>query len=115
MEFDHRPGGCIAETLPVDWNGIPGVLDQHFNPMYGGRRKVGSDQEGQRKDPVVQHEDRKLAPIGHECAALCAVQMVRGLPEQRSVAENRADLLAEMQGLYVAFHRGLPLLPSARF
>ena len=27
VEFDHCLGGCIAETLPVGWNAIPGMLD----------------------------------------------------------------------------------------
>ena len=41
VEFDHRPGGRVADTLPVGRNRIPGVLDQHLIPVdYGGRREV---------------------------------------------------------------------------
>ena len=41
VEVDHRLGGCVSEALPVRWNDIPGVLDQHLIPMCGGRREVG--------------------------------------------------------------------------
>ena len=41
VEVDYRPGGCVSQTLPVGWNGIPGVLDPHLIPMYGGRLEVG--------------------------------------------------------------------------
>ena len=33
VEFDHRPGGRIAETLPVGWDVIPCMLDRHLIPM----------------------------------------------------------------------------------
>ena len=38
---NHCPGGCVSQTLPVGWNGIPGVLDLHIIPMYGSRCEVG--------------------------------------------------------------------------
>ena len=43
VEVDCRPVGCVSQTLPVYWNGVPGVLDQHLIPMYRGYYKVGED------------------------------------------------------------------------
>ena len=32
VEPDRGASGWVAQRLPVDWNGIPGVLDQHVIP-----------------------------------------------------------------------------------
>ena len=41
VEFNHRPSGRVTMTLPVGWDGVPSVLDQHLIPNYGGHREVG--------------------------------------------------------------------------
>ena len=32
VEPDRGAGGRVAQTFPVDWNGIPGVLALHVTP-----------------------------------------------------------------------------------
>ena len=32
IELGRGAGGRVAQTLPVDWNSIPGVLDPHVIP-----------------------------------------------------------------------------------
>ena len=32
IELGRGAGGWVAQTLPVDWNSIPGVLDPHVIP-----------------------------------------------------------------------------------
>jgi hypothetical protein len=59
IKFDPGAGGWVAQTLPVYWNGIPGVLDQHFTPRSEGRGEVGEEhgnEEGKHREPVVLHE-----------------------------------------------------------
>jgi PIN domain nuclease of toxin-antitoxin system len=56
----------MAQTLPVDWNGIPGVLDLHVIPRYKRHCEVSEEQggaEGEHGVPVVSelHEYRKSA------------------------------------------------------
>ena len=41
VEIYPRPVGCVAWTLPVGWNGIPGVHHPNFIPIYNGRYEVG--------------------------------------------------------------------------
>lgn len=43
VQLDHRTGGWVAQTLPVGWNGILGVLNPHLiPPRYdSGRREIG--------------------------------------------------------------------------
>ena len=32
VERDRGAGGWVAQTLPVDWKGVPGVLGLHVIP-----------------------------------------------------------------------------------
>jgi hypothetical protein len=55
VKIDPGTGGWVAQTLPVDWDSIPGVLDHHFIPSFTGRREVGeehSNKEGKHREPV---------------------------------------------------------------
>jgi hypothetical protein len=58
MEVDSCAGGWVAQTLPVYWNGMPGVLHRHVIPGFKGRHEVGeehSSEEEEYGDPVVPH------------------------------------------------------------
>ena len=62
VEVNCSAGGW-TQTLPVDWNGIPSMLDQHVIPRYEGRRELGEGhggEEGERREPVALHESRPL-------------------------------------------------------
>jgi hypothetical protein len=60
VDVDSGTSRWVAQTLPVDWSGIPGVLDPHVIPRYDGSREVGegcdNGEEGKRREPVVSHE-----------------------------------------------------------
>ena len=56
VEVDSGAGGWVAQNLPVDWNGIPSVLDLHVVPRYDWRREVGGghcsdSEEEEHKEP----------------------------------------------------------------
>ena len=56
VELYSSVGGRVAQTLPVDWNCMPGVLHLHVIPRFKGSREVGDgpgEEEGQRREPVV--------------------------------------------------------------
>ena len=64
LEVDSRASGWVAQSLPVEWNVIPGVLDLHVAPRYDGRRDVGEgycSEEEEHKEPEVRHESRRSA------------------------------------------------------
>ena len=46
MKVDSRASGCVAQSLPVDWNGMPGMVDLHLAPRCDGRRDGGEGPEG---------------------------------------------------------------------
>jgi hypothetical protein len=50
VEVDPGAGGWVAQTLPVDWNGMPGVLDLHVIPRFEGRREVGEEHGGEEEE-----------------------------------------------------------------
>jgi hypothetical protein len=61
VQVDPATGGWVAQTLPVDWNGIPGVLDLYVIPRFEGCREVGEEHGGEEEEhrvpvPVVSHE-----------------------------------------------------------
>jgi hypothetical protein len=37
----------VAQTLPVDWNGMLGMFDTDVIPRYEGRREVGEGHGGE--------------------------------------------------------------------
>ena len=41
VEVYHLPGVRVSQTLPVGGSVIPGMLDPHLIPMYGGRHEFG--------------------------------------------------------------------------
>ena len=43
VQGDSGAGGWVAQTLPVDWDGIPGLLDLHVIPRFEGRREAGEE------------------------------------------------------------------------
>ena len=56
MEVNSGASGWVAQSLPVDWNGIPGMLDLHVVPRYDGRHEVGKglcSEEVEHKEPEV--------------------------------------------------------------
>ena len=60
VEIDLGAGRWVAQTLPADRNGIPGVLDLHVMPKFEGRREVSEEhvdggEEGERREPAVSH------------------------------------------------------------
>ena len=60
MKIDPGAGGRVAQALPVDWNGMPGVLDLHLIPRFEGHHEVGEEQGGEEEDsehrePGVMH------------------------------------------------------------
>jgi hypothetical protein len=59
IEVNGGSGRWLAQTLPVNWNGIPGVLDPHVIPRFKGRREVGKyhgGKEEEHREPKVLHE-----------------------------------------------------------
>ena len=59
MEVDSGSSRWVAKSLPVDWNGKPGMLNLHIVPRYDGRRDIGEGycgQEEEDKEPEVRHE-----------------------------------------------------------
>ena len=49
----------MAQSLPVDWNGMPGMLNLHIVPRYDRHRDVGDGHCGEEekdKEPEVRHE-----------------------------------------------------------
>jgi hypothetical protein len=62
VEIDRGSRGWVAQTLPVDRNGMPGVLDLNVIPRYEGRREVGEGFCGEKeecREPEVSHEYRR--------------------------------------------------------
>ena len=62
VEVDSRASGWVTQSLPVDWDVMPGVLDLHIIPRYDGRRGIGEgncSEEQERKEPEVGHECRR--------------------------------------------------------
>ena len=59
VECDQGAGRWVAQTLPVDWDRIPGVFDLHVMPRLWGRRKGNREEddgeEGEHREPVVSH------------------------------------------------------------
>ena len=43
IEINCGVRGWVAQTLPVDRNGMPGVLDLHVISRYEGRQEVGEE------------------------------------------------------------------------
>jgi hypothetical protein len=57
VKFDHGAGRWGAQTLPVGWNSIPGVLDQCFILSFEGCREVGEENGNEEGPmPVVLHD-----------------------------------------------------------
>jgi hypothetical protein len=64
IEVNGGTGGCVAQSLPVDWNGMPGVLDLHVIPRFDGRREVSEEhgsEEGEGREPVETHVYKRSA------------------------------------------------------
>ena len=63
MEVDSGASGWVAQSLPVDWDGMPGMLDLHVVPRYNGRREIGEGYwaEEEHKYPEVLHDYRRSA------------------------------------------------------
>ena len=40
----------VTQSLPVDWDGMPGVLDLHVVPRRDGLRKVGEGHCGEKEE-----------------------------------------------------------------
>lgn len=62
VEVNCSAGGRVAQTLPVDWDAIQGMLDPHIIPRFEGCREVGvgrGDEEGERREPLESHESRR--------------------------------------------------------
>jgi hypothetical protein len=58
MKVDPGASGWVTQSLPVDRNGMPGVLDLHVIPRFKGCREVGEEHGGEEEDykvPVVLH------------------------------------------------------------
>ena len=59
FEVDSGISGWVAQSLPVDWNGMPRVLDFHVVPRYDRHRDVGEGRCGKEeedKEQEVRHE-----------------------------------------------------------
>ena len=59
VEVHSGASGWVAQTLPVDWNVMPGVPDLHVVPRYDERRDVGEGHRGEEeehREPEVWHE-----------------------------------------------------------
>ena len=64
VEINSSASGWVAQSLPVDWNGMPGMLDLHVLPRYNGRHEVGGGhcgEEVEHKELDVLHEYRRSA------------------------------------------------------
>ena len=62
VEVDSGAGGWVAQSLPIDWNVMPGVLDLHVVPRYNGCREAGEEHYGEKeekKEPEMCHEWRR--------------------------------------------------------
>ena len=97
MEVDSGSSGWVAQSLPVDWNGMPGVLDLHVVPRYDSRREVGEgyrSEEEEHREPEVWHgywvqQDSRNVRIRR-------LKILRG---------SRTLRMAGMQCFYGASHR----------
>ena len=61
-KVDSGASGWVAQSLPVDWNVMPAVLDLHVTPRYDGRGDVDEGncgEEENHKEQEVLHEYRK--------------------------------------------------------
>ncbi len=107
VEVDGGAGGRLAQTLPVGWNGTPGVFHLYVIPRYEGRREVCDGQGGkgaERIEPVVSHEHRRSVTKVISAIPLdCAGQKARG-PVSPTKHRN-GEYLAEVQSFYSAFQR----------
>ena len=64
IEVESGASGWVAQSLPVDWNLMPGVLDLHLTPRYDRRRDVSEgccNEEEEHNEPEVRHESRRSA------------------------------------------------------
>ena len=64
VEVDSGASGWVTQSLPVDWNVIPGVLSLHVVPMNHGCREIGEghcDEKEEYKEPEKLHEYRRSA------------------------------------------------------
>ena len=55
VKVDPGAGRWVAQSLPVDRNGMPGVLYHHIIPNFEGRREVGEEHdsgEGEQREPL---------------------------------------------------------------
>ena len=66
----------MTETLPVGWDGIPGVFDLHVMPRFEGHGHgdVGceehSDEEGKRREPAASHEEHRSSTTNVQLGSL---------------------------------------------
>ena len=71
MEIGSRASRSVAQSFPVDWNVMPGVLDLRVVPSYDVRREdVGEghySEEEVHKEPDVWFEDQ-------ESAGMCKIE-----------------------------------------
>ena len=64
VEIESGASGWVAQSLPVDWNLMPGVLDLHITQRYDRRRDVGEgncDEKEEHNEPEVRHESMRSA------------------------------------------------------
>ena len=62
VEVDSVVSRWVAQSLPVGWNVMPGVLYLHVLPRHDGRREIGEGHcgdEEEHKEPGVWHEYRR--------------------------------------------------------
>jgi hypothetical protein len=50
VKLNPGTSGWVAQRLPVDWNGMPGVLDLHVIPRFEGPREIGEEHGDQEED-----------------------------------------------------------------
>lgn len=64
IEVGHGIGSWVAETLPVDWDDMPGKPDTRVIPRYERRHGFGKGRGGEEeecREPVVSHGYKRSA------------------------------------------------------
>ena len=84
----------VAQSLPVGWDGMPGVFDLHIIPRYDWRRKCDEgycSEEEECREPYESHESTRWAANG----------WFRWLDPER---HQNAEFVAGMQSFYGAYY-----------
>ena len=96
MEVGSGASGWVAQSLPVEWNVVPGVHYLHVVPRCDGRCEVGEGhycEEEDHKDPEVLHEYKTIAKTIARNVQIGRLEIQRGSGTLRTWLRGRVFIV----------------------